>query len=71
MAIRFVLDPVLDDTLRPVTILDAAGQPLTFTLLLVAAAAADPSGPTRDFLAWAQSPAGQAVVAQRHLALEP
>lgn len=34
--------------------------------LIVATAPAEPAGAARDFLAWAQSEAGQAVVAQRH-----
>lgn len=34
--------------------------------LIVAVAPAEPTGPARDFLAWAQSEAGQAVVARRY-----
>ena len=38
--------------------------PLDLRLLIVAAALAEPTGPARDFLAWAQSSAGQQVVAR-------
>lgn len=34
--------------------------------LIVAVAPVEPTGPARDFLAWAQSEAGQAVVARRY-----
>ncbi len=44
-----------------------AGSALTVTL--EARANAEPTGPARVFLAWAQSPQGQAVVAKRHVAL--
>lgn len=40
-------------------------------VLLVVRSATEPTGPPRDFLAWIQSPAGQAVVAQRYLAFQP
>ena len=45
----------------------SAGPALTVTL--EARASAEPSGPARAFLAWAQSPEGQGVVAKRHAAL--
>jgi ABC-type phosphate transport system substrate-binding protein len=35
-------------------------------VLIVAASSAEPTGAARDFIAWAQSEAGQAVVAQRY-----
>src|SRR6185503_15274173 len=38
--------------------------------LISAMCATEPSGPARDFVAWLQSPAGQAVVAQRYLAID-
>jgi ABC-type phosphate transport system substrate-binding protein len=38
-------------------------------LPLVAMSATEPSGPARDFLAWLQSPTGQAVVAQKYTPL--
>ncbi len=37
--------------------------------LIVAMSANEPTGPTRDFLVWAQSAAGQAVVAQKYIVL--
>jgi ABC-type phosphate transport system substrate-binding protein len=39
--------------------------------LVVAVAPGEPAGPARDFLAWAQSPDGQAVVTQRYEAFKP
>lgn len=55
----------------PASELDASLQavPLDAPLMAPVAAVAltEPTGPARDFLAWAQSPAGQAVVSQRHL----
>lgn len=57
----------------PHTELDATVKALSVAadlrLPLVALSAAEPTGPARDFLAWVQSPAGQAVVAQRYLPL--
>ena len=54
--------------------LDASVQavrlPADLRALIVAVATTEPAGPARDFLAWAQSGAGQAVVAQRHEALK-
>jgi phosphate transport system substrate-binding protein len=68
-ALGYLLGPLLDDSVKPLRLLDAAGDPLARGLLVVAAATAEPAGPAREFLAWAQSPAGQAVVAERHGAL--
>lgn len=45
-------------------------QPAALRALVVAVALAEPSGPARDFLAWAQSDAGQAVVEARYEPLE-
>jgi phosphate transport system substrate-binding protein len=50
----------LDDTVRLVS-LDAS-----LRVLIVAVAPVEPEGAAREFLAWAQSEAGQAVVARRH-----
>ncbi len=44
----------------------AVATPLELRALLVATAAAEPTGAARDFLAWAQSEAGQGVVSQRY-----
>ena len=40
-------------------------------LLMVMMSTTEPTGPTRDFLVWIQSPAGQAVVAQMYTAFRP
>ncbi len=40
-------------------------------LLVAAYALAEPAGPVRDFVAWAQSQPGQMVVGARHIALRP
>jgi hypothetical protein len=45
-------------------------QPAELRTLVVAVALAEPTGPARAFLAWAQSDAGQAVVAERYEPLE-
>jgi hypothetical protein len=45
-------------------------QPAELRALIVAAAEGEPTGPARDFLAWAQSAAGQAVVRERYEGLE-
>jgi ABC-type phosphate transport system substrate-binding protein len=67
----YLIGPELASSVRPLPLLTAEGQPAEFSALIVALALADPSGPVRDFLAWVQSPAGQAVVATRHAPLEP
>ena len=41
----------------------------TITVSLEAVASQTPTGPAYDFLAWAQSPAGQVVVGRRHVPL--
>ena len=48
----------------------ALEQPVALRALVVAVAASEPTGPARDFLAWAQSEAGQAVVGERFEVLE-
>lgn len=58
-AIGFVPVPELSGEVKVVE-LDAE-----LRALLVATALSEPTGPARDFLAWAQSEAGQRVVAQR------
>ncbi len=59
-AIGYLPAPELDATVRPLS-LDAEWR-----ALVVAAAVNEPAGPARDFLAWAQSEAGQAVVGERY-----
>jgi hypothetical protein len=70
-SLGYLIGPELADFVRPLPLIMADGQPADFRALNVAVAAADPEGPARAFLAWVQSPAGQAVVAQRHAPLEP
>ncbi len=65
-AIGYLIEPELDATIKPVQLQDAGGAPASLRLLAVAQAASDPSGAARAFLAWAQSPAGQAAVARRN-----
>jgi phosphate transport system substrate-binding protein len=69
-AIGYLIGPELDAGVKPLPLQAAAGAPVQLHLLAVAEAAADPTGVARAFLAWAQSPAGQAVVAKRHTALK-
>jgi phosphate transport system substrate-binding protein len=61
-AIGYVPLPELDATVKRVETRD----PASLRVLMAAVAAGEPSGPARDFLAWAQSEAGQRVVAQRY-----
>jgi hypothetical protein len=70
-SLGYLIGPELAESVRPVPILTALGQPAQMQALIVAVAPADPSGPARGFLAWVQSTGGQAIVAQRHAALEP
>ncbi len=67
----YLIGPELADFVRPMPMLTAEGQPAEFSALIVAVAPADPAGPARDFLAWVQSPAGQAILAVRHAPLDP
>jgi ABC-type phosphate transport system substrate-binding protein len=70
-AIGYLIAPEMDATVKPLPLTDADGTPLALRRLVVAEAATDPSGAARNFLAWAQGPAGQAAVARRNLALKP
>jgi ABC-type phosphate transport system substrate-binding protein len=70
-ALGYLIAPEADATVRPLAVLDTNGAPLALRLLAVAEAAGDPSGAARNFLAWAQSPAGQAAAARRNLAYKP
>jgi ABC-type phosphate transport system substrate-binding protein len=69
-AVGYLVRPEIDATVKPLALLDANGQPLPLRLLAVAQAPGDPAGATRAFLAWAQSPAGQAAVGKRNEKLE-
>ena len=70
-AVGYLIAPGLDTALKPLTVTGPDGKPLNLRLLVAAQAAHSPSGPARDFLAWAQSPAGQAAVARRHEPYQP
>ncbi len=59
-AIGYLPAPEVDSTVKVVNV----ETPLR--ALIVAVAAKEPSGATREFLLWAQSEAGQAVAAQRY-----
>ena len=63
-AIGYMPAPEIEAGVRPVNL----DQPLR--ALIVAAAPQAPTGAAREFLAWAQSPAGQEVVAQRYEAVK-
>lgn len=63
-AVGYVPEPDL-------TGLKAISSDIKLSALVVAVAPAEPVGAARDFLAWVQSEAGQAVVAQRHDPLQP
>lgn len=70
-AVGYLIGPALDGSVRPLP-LRAEGRPaLALRQLLAAASAGEPTGAARDFVAWAQGSAGQAVAAERHAALEP
>jgi ABC-type phosphate transport system substrate-binding protein len=70
-SIGYLMTAGLDSSVKPLVVTDADGVRLDLRLLAAAEAAGPPSGPARDFLAWAQSPAGQAAVADRHERLAP
>jgi hypothetical protein len=70
-AVGYLIAPKLDSALKPLTLAGADGTPLKLRVLIAAEAAQSPSGAARDFLAWAQSPAGQAAVARRHEPYQP
>jgi phosphate transport system substrate-binding protein len=61
-AIGYLIAPEIDATVKLLPLQGANGAPLPLRLLAVAEAAGEPSGAARSFLAWAQSPAGQAAV---------
>lgn len=62
-AIGVLPSPETDATLRVLS------TSLSIMIGLEARAANEPTGVVRDWLAWAQSPAGQFVVAERHIPL--
>ena len=68
--VGYLIGPKLDAAVKPITLIGADGAPVSLRVLAVAVAASDPSGAARDFLAWAQSAAGQAVVGRRNEKLE-
>jgi hypothetical protein len=70
-ALGYVIAPKLDATLKPLTLTGADGAPVTLRILAAAEAVQSPTGAARDFLAWAQSPAGQAAIARRHEPYKP
>jgi ABC-type phosphate transport system substrate-binding protein len=65
-ALGYLIRPEIDASVKPIALLDAAGQPLPLRLLAVAQAASSPTGAARAFLAWAQSPAGQTAAGKRN-----
>jgi ABC-type phosphate transport system substrate-binding protein len=69
-AFGYLIGPEIDPSVKPLVLLDASGQPLPLRLLVVAQAPSNPAGAARAFLAWAQSPAGQAAVGKRNEKLE-
>ena len=72
-AIGYVSTGLLDSRVRPLTINGIpvgngeGSYPFQTTILIVGTT--EPQGDYRDFFAWAQSPAGQAIVARRYLPL--
>jgi phosphate transport system substrate-binding protein len=70
-AAGYLIAPKLDPSVKPLTVTGPDGAPLNLRLLVAAEATGQPSGAARDFLAWAQSPAGQAAIARRHEAYKP
>ena len=63
-ALGYLPAPELDATVKPLSV-DAYWR-----ALIVAVALQEPTGPARDFLAWAQSEPGQRVVAKRYEAVK-
>jgi ABC-type phosphate transport system substrate-binding protein len=59
-ALGYLPAPEIDETVRQITL------DVELRALIVAVAPDEPEGAARDFLAWAQSEAGQVVVAQRY-----
>jgi phosphate transport system substrate-binding protein len=70
-ALGYLIGPEVDESVRPLRLSGGGQAAPDLRQLVAAAAAAEPAGAARDFLAWAQSRAGQAVVAERHESLEP
>ena len=62
-AIGVLPSPEIDATLRVLS------TSLSVLIGIEARAANEPTGAVRDWLAWAQSPAGQSVAAERHVSL--
>jgi phosphate transport system substrate-binding protein len=71
-SVGYLISPKLDASLKAVAVAGSAGagSPVALRVLAVAVAANDPTGAARDFLAWAQSPVGQAAVARRNEKLD-
>jgi phosphate transport system substrate-binding protein len=59
-AVGYLPAPELDASVKVVSV----DTPMR--VLIVAVASREPSGPAREFVAWVQSAAGQAIVAQRY-----
>jgi phosphate transport system substrate-binding protein len=70
-SIGYLISPKLDASVKTIALAGGDGAPAALRVLAVAVAVNDPAGAARDFLAWAQSPAGQAVVARRNVAFKP
>jgi phosphate transport system substrate-binding protein len=70
-ALGYLIAPRLDTGLKPLTVTGPDGAPLNLRLLIAAQASQSPTGSARDFLAWVQSPEGQAAVARRHDPYQP
>jgi ABC-type phosphate transport system substrate-binding protein len=70
-AMGYLIGLELDASVKPLALQGAGGAPVSLRLLAVAEATDDPTGAARAFLAWAQSPAGQAAVAKRNVSLRP
>jgi phosphate transport system substrate-binding protein len=70
-ALGYLIGPEVDESVKPLALAGDGPAPPDLRELVVAAAAGEPGGTARAFVAWAQSRAGQAVVAERHDRLEP
>ena len=69
-AIGYLIGPEVDASVKPLPLHGPDGAAVALHVLAVAEAASDPSGAARAFLAWAQSPAGQAAVGARNVTLD-
>jgi ABC-type phosphate transport system substrate-binding protein len=65
-AIGYLIGPEVDATVTPLALQGPDGSPVPLRILAVAEAASDPAGAARAFLAWAQSPDGQAAAGKRN-----